>query len=114
MDRDGAAGLGFQMDPPKVIATGVHLPIALPEEVQSLDTQAKAAIEDALEASERVLKRVMGGRRCISPTLFWLKIASDLSRSLSRMPLLSSPATSNRTGRPGYDPADLLKLYLYG
>ena len=29
-------------------------------------------------------------------------------------PLVSSAATPKATGRPGYDPADLLKLYIYG
>ena len=42
------ANSGFQIDPPRLIATRVHVPIAVPDEAPSLDTQAKAAIEKAL------------------------------------------------------------------
>ena len=44
------AGSDFQIDLPRLIATRVHVPIAVPDEVPSLDTQAKEVIDEALEA----------------------------------------------------------------
>ena len=75
-----AAGSGFQIDPPKLVATRVHLPIAVPDEVQSLDTQAKAAIEEALEASERALSEG-NGRQAVQEVLWLLETFSTAFRS---------------------------------
>ena len=63
-------GSGFQIDPPRLIATRTHVPIAVPDEAPSLDTQAKAAIEEALEASERALSEG-NGRQAVQEVL-WL------------------------------------------
>ena len=49
-------GAGFQIDPPRLVATGGHMPINVPDELPSLDSQAKVAIEEALDASERALR----------------------------------------------------------
>ena len=75
-----AAGSDFQIDPPKLVATRVHLPIAVPEEVQSLDTRAKAAIEEALEASERALSEG-NGRQAVQEVLWLLETFSTAFRS---------------------------------
>ena len=74
------AGSGFQIDPPKLVATRVHLPIAVPDEVPSLDTQAKAAIEEALEASERALSEG-NGRQAVQEVLWLLETFSTAFRS---------------------------------
>ena len=74
------AGSGFQIDPPKLVATRVHVPIAVPDEVPSLDTQAKAAIEEALEASERALSEG-NGRQAVQEVLWLLETFSTAFRS---------------------------------
>ena len=74
------AGSGFQIDPPKLVATRVHLPIAVPDEVPSLDTQAKAAIEEALEASERALSEG-NGRQAVQEVLWLLETFATAFRS---------------------------------
>ena len=74
------AGSGFQIDPPKLVATRVHLPIAVPDELPSLDTQAKAAIEEALEASERALSEG-NGRQAVQEVLWLLETFSTAFRS---------------------------------
>ena len=74
------AGSGFQIDPPKLVATRVHLPIAVPDEVPSLDTQAKAVIEEALEASERALSEG-SGRHAVLEVLWLLETFSTAFRS---------------------------------
>ena len=74
------AGSGFQIDPPKLVATRVHVPIAVPGEVPSLDTQAKAAIEEALKASERALSEG-NGRQAVQEVLWLLETFSTAFRS---------------------------------
>lgn len=74
------AGTEFQIDPPRLIATRVHVPIIVPKEAPSLDTQAKVAIEEALEASERAL--VEGnGRQAVQEILWLLETVSTAFRS---------------------------------
>ena len=74
------AGSGFQIDPPRLIATRAHVPIAVPDEAPSLDTQAKAAIEEALEASERALSE-RNGRQAVQEVLWLLETFSTAFRS---------------------------------
>ena len=74
------AGAGFQIDPPRLIATRVHVPITVPDEVPSLDTQAKVAIEEALEASQRALSE-SNGRQAVQEVLWLLETVSTAFRS---------------------------------
>ena len=74
------AGSGFQIDLPRLIATRVHVPIAVPDEVPSLETQAKEAIEKALEASERALSEG-NGRQAVQEVLWLLETFSTAFRS---------------------------------
>ena len=71
---------GFQIELPKLIATRVHVPIFVPDEVPSLDTQAKEAIEQALEASERALSEG-NGRQAVQEVLWLLETFSTVFRS---------------------------------
>lgn len=74
------AGSGFQIDLPRLIATRVHVPIAVPDEAPSLDTQAKQAINDALNASERALS-AGNGRQAVQEVLWLLETFSTAFRS---------------------------------
>ena len=74
------AGTGYQIDPPKLIATRVHVPIAVSDEAPSLDTKAKGVIEDALEASERALS-AGNGRQAVQEVLWLLETFSTVFRS---------------------------------
>ena len=71
---------GFQIDPPRLIATRKHRMIAVPEEVPSLDAQAKAAIEEALDASQRALDDG-NGRQAVQEALWLLETVSTAFRS---------------------------------
>ena len=73
-------GAEFQIDPPKLIATGMHVPIAVPDEVPSLDIQAKLAIEEALEDSQRALSEG-NGRQAVQEVLWLLETVSTAFRS---------------------------------
>ncbi len=74
------AGSGFQIDPPKLIATRVHVPITVPDEAPSLDMEAKQAIEDALAASERALSEG-NGRQAVQDVLWLLETFSTAFKS---------------------------------
>lgn len=74
------AGSGFQIDLPKLIATRTHVPVAVPDEVPSLDTEAKRAIEEALEASERLLDQG-NARQAVQEALWLLETFSTAFRS---------------------------------
>ncbi len=74
------ADSGFQIDPPRLIATRVHVPIAVPDEAPSLDTQAKGVIEKALEDSERALSEG-NGRQAVQEVLWLLETISTAFRS---------------------------------
>ena len=74
------AGAGFQIDPPRLIATRVLVPITVPNEVPSLDKQAKVTIDEALEASERSLSEG-NGRQAVQEVLWLLETFSTAFRS---------------------------------
>ena len=74
------AGSGFQIDLPKLIATRTHVPVAVPDEVPSLDMQAKRAIGEALEASERLLRQG-NTRQAVQEVLWLLETFSTAFRS---------------------------------
>ena len=74
------AGAGFQIDPPRLVATREHGAITVPNEVPSLDEQAKTAIEQALTASERALGEG-NGRQAVQEVLWLLETVSTAFRS---------------------------------
>ena len=73
------AGSGFQIDPPRLIATREHVPISLPDEVPSLDAQAKDLIEESLEASQCALS-TGNGRQAVQEALWLLETFSTVFR----------------------------------
>jgi hypothetical protein len=73
-------GAGYQIDPPNLIATRTHIPITVPELALSLDIQAHALIETALQASERALAEGKG-RQAVQEVLWLLKTVSTAFRS---------------------------------
>lgn len=73
-------GSGFQIDPPMLVATRTHVPIAVPEEVPSLDRQAEWAIREALAASERLLDQG-NARQAVQEVLWLLETFSTAFRS---------------------------------
>ncbi len=74
------AGSGFQIDPPRLVATRVHVPIKVPEEAPSLEAQAEKLIHDALNASETALSRG-DGRQAVQEVLWLLETVSTAFRS---------------------------------
>lgn len=54
------AVVGYQLNPPMLVATRVHIAISVPEAPPSLAAQAPAVINQALEASEWALSEVNG------------------------------------------------------
>ncbi|MET4803887.1 hypothetical protein [Bradyrhizobium sp. LB11.1] len=73
------AGAGYQLDPPSLIATRVHIPIAVPEQAPSLDAQAQGLIEQALQSSERALSEG-NGRQAVQEVLWLLETISTAFR----------------------------------
>ena len=74
------AASGFQIDPPRLLTTTAYVPIAVPDEAPSLDTQAKQTIEDALKASEHALSEG-NGRQAVQEILWLLETFSTVFRS---------------------------------
>ena len=73
---------GFQIDPPRLVATQKPVSIEEPDDVPSLDAQAKKAIEDALEESERLLSEG-NARQAVQEALWLLETFSTAFRSES-------------------------------
>ncbi len=74
------AGTGFQIDPPRLIATRTHVSIAVPGEAPSLDAQAKETITRALDASEQALNEG-NGRQAVQEVLWLLETLSTAFRN---------------------------------
>jgi len=74
------AGAGYQIDPPNLIATRVHIPIVVPEQAPSLDAEARALIDQSLQASERALSEG-SGRQAVQELLWLLETISTAFRS---------------------------------
>ena len=74
-----AADTGFQIDPPNLIATREHIAIPVPDETPSLDAEAHTVIEEALQASERLLEDG-DGRRAVQEVLWLLETVSTAFR----------------------------------
>lgn len=72
--------VGFQIDPPTLVATTEHVSIAVPEEMPSLDDQAKEVIQDSLAASEIALADSKG-RQAVQEVLWVLESISTAFRS---------------------------------
>lgn len=71
---------GYQLDPPMLVATRVHIPISVPAPPPSLDVQACSLIEQALQASERALAEG-NGRQAVQEVLWLLETISTAFRS---------------------------------
>lgn len=74
------AGAGYQIDPPNLVATRTHIPIAVPARPVELEKQAQDLIAQALEASERALSEG-NGRQAIQEVLWLLESISTAFRS---------------------------------
>ncbi|CCJ07280.1 Uncharacterized protein BN69_1829 [Methylocystis sp. SC2] len=74
------AGAGYQIDPPNLVATRVHIPIAVPEQPPSLDVQAQTLIDEALRASERALAEG-NGRQAVQEVVWLLETIATAFRS---------------------------------
>lgn len=72
--------VGFQIDLPRLVATKEHVSIAVPEEMPSLDDQAKKAIQDSLTASNNALSEKKG-RQAVQEVLWVLESISTTFRS---------------------------------
>lgn len=66
---------GYQLDPPVLVATRVHISIAVPTPPPSLDVQARSLIEQALQASERALAEG-NGRQAVQEVLLLISAES--------------------------------------
>lgn len=73
------ADAGYQLDPPMLVTTRVHIPISVPEAPPSLDAQAQAIINQALQASERSLSEG-DGRQAVQEVLWLLETISTAFR----------------------------------
>jgi hypothetical protein len=70
---------GYEIRPPRLIATENHVPVAVPERTPSFTEQARAMIEESLAASERFLNQ-SEGRRAVSEILWLLETVSTAFR----------------------------------
>ncbi|AHK05267.1 hypothetical protein G6L26_027795 (plasmid) [Agrobacterium radiobacter] len=74
------ADAGYQLDPPILTATRVHIPINVPNAPPSLDVQAQALINESLDASQRALSDG-NGRQAVQEVLWLLETISTAFRS---------------------------------
>lgn len=74
------ADAGYQLDPPMLVATRAHIPIAVPASPPSLDIQARTLIEESLHTSERALADGQG-RQAVQEVLWLLETISTAFRS---------------------------------
>lgn len=75
------ADAGYQLDPPMLVATRVHIPITVPDAPPSLDVQAQALINESLDASQRSLSEG-NGRQAVQEVLWLLETVSTAFRGL--------------------------------
>ena len=73
------AGSGYCLELPKLVRSSVRAPIPIPDQLPSLDARARAAIEDALRASERALSEG-NGRQAVQEALWLLETVSTAFR----------------------------------
>lgn len=74
------ANAGYQLNPPMLIATRVHIPITVPDAPPSLDVQAQALVNESLDASQRSLSEG-NGRQAVQEVLWLLETISTAFRS---------------------------------
>jgi hypothetical protein len=74
------ADAGYQLDPPMLVATRLHIPITVPDAPPSLDVQAQAIIHESLDASQRLLSEG-NGRQAVQEVLWLLETISTAFRS---------------------------------
>ena len=72
---------GYQINPPNLITSREYVTISIPDQVPSLDAQAKAVIADVLKASDRVLNE-RNGRQAVQELLWLLETISTVIRGL--------------------------------
>lgn len=75
------AGAGFQIDPPRLVATRDFVAIDVPDQAPSLDTQAKVMIDNAMQASGRALDE-NNGRQAVQELLWLLETISTAFRGM--------------------------------
>lgn len=63
-------GVGYEIQPPALIAVGLHQPIAMPERYPSLDEQAQDTVQKSLLQSEKLLAE--GNPRQAVQEILWL------------------------------------------
>ena len=73
------ADAGYQLDPPMLVATRVHIPINVPDAPPSLDVQAQAIINESLDASQHSLSEG-NGRQAVQEVLWLLETISTAFR----------------------------------
>lgn len=61
---------GYQIEPPNLISTNVHVPISVPDRPLSLDAQAQEMVQRSLKDSERFLAE--GRNRAAVQEILWL------------------------------------------
>ena len=71
--------VGFQIDPPNLVATRDHIAIPVAGDTDSLEPKAKRVIADALRDSERLLDEG-SGRRAVQELLWLLETVSTAFR----------------------------------
>lgn len=75
------ANAGYQLNPPMLVATRVHIPIIVPDAPPSLDVQARALIHESLDASQRSLSEG-NGRQAVQEVLWLLETIATAFRGL--------------------------------
>lgn len=75
------ANAGYQLNPPVLVATRVHIPIIVPDAPPSLDVQARALIHESLDTSQRFLSEG-NGRQAVQEVLWLLETIATAFRGL--------------------------------
>lgn len=70
---------GYEIRPPRLIATENHVPVAVPERTPSLDEQARALLTDCVNKADQFLHQ-SEGRLAVSEFLFLLESLSTIFR----------------------------------
>ena len=72
---------GYQINPPNLVTTLEHFPISIPDQTPSLDAQATAIIDEAMQASDRAFA-INNGRQAVQELLWLLETISTAFRGL--------------------------------
>ncbi|MCJ2015865.1 hypothetical protein MKK84_00220 [Methylobacterium sp. E-065] len=71
---------GYELRPPRLVATNDYAPVAVPHQMPSLAAQANALITESLDAADRLLVEGQG-RRAVQELLWLLETASTAFRA---------------------------------